>query len=133
MDALDLDRAYSLYTAASTCLRRQVGEQQKMLLSHALGKLGEVKVSFGDVEGARDDFSNAISFLENEDTVAIHETRASLCLYLGQVSSGLEALVAYRKGVEELEACIRLREKRFEQKDTMEEESSEQEALQETR
>jgi hypothetical protein len=133
MEAMDLDRAHALYTAASTCLQGQIGEPPKMLLSHVLGKLGEVKVSFGDHEGARNDFSTAISLLENEDTVVIHETRANLYLYLGQVNSGLDALAAYRTGVEELEACIRLREKRCEQNDTMEEESSEQDALQETR
>jgi tetratricopeptide (TPR) repeat protein len=134
MEALDLDRAYSQYTAASKILWEQIGVPQKILLSRVLGKLGEVKVSLGDHDGAHDDFSAAISLLENEDNnMAIHESRANLNLYLGQVSSEQEALVALRKGVEELDSCIRLREKSCEQNDSMEEGSSEPDALHETR
>jgi hypothetical protein len=134
MVALDLDKAYSQYTAASKILLGQIGVPQKILLSCVLGKLGEVKVSLSDHDGARDDFSTAISLLENEDNnMAIHESRANLYLSLGQVSSEQEALVALRKGVEELEACIRLRGKSHNQKDDMEDGSSEQDALQETR
>jgi hypothetical protein len=135
MVGVDLDRAHSLYTAASKILREQIGVPQKILLSRVLGKLGEVKVSLSDHDGARDDFSAAISLLENEDNnVGIHESRANLFLYLGQVSSDQEALVALRKGVEELEACIQLRRKSCKQENSMEGGSSEQDgALQETR
>lgn len=135
MVSVDLDRAHSLYTAASKILREQIGVPQKILLSRVLGKLGEVKVSLSDHDGARDDFSMAISLLENEDNnVGIHESRANLFLYLGQVSSDQEALVALRKGVEELEACIQLRGKSCKQENSMEGGSSEQDdALQETR
>jgi hypothetical protein len=135
MVGLDLDRACSGYTAASKILRGQTGIPQKILLSRVLGKLGEVKVSLSDLDGARDDFSAAISLLENEDNnMDIHESRANLYLYLGQVSSEQDALAALRKGVEELEACIHLRGNSCKQKGTMGEGSSERDdALQETR
>ena len=104
-------------------------------LSTVLGKMGELKASNGDVEGSRSDFLEAIELLgpstalandtkmeaieENDSTSNInnnnnntiqtaqtHETRASLHLYLGQLSLGNEALVSLRCGVQELEYAV---------------------------
>lgn len=117
MEALDLEMALQRYTAAASILRRNiellVPEADPILLAKVLGKLGDVKVSLGDTDTTvEDDFETAVSLLPVEkDTVDIHELRASLLLYLGQLRSQHDALDAYQKGVEELNACIRLREK----------------------
>jgi len=140
MESLEMDRALSLYSAASTILKGhvqlQVPEANPLLLARVLLKLGEVKVALDDQDGAREDFHFATSLLqENKDTVETHEIRAGLCLYLGQLSSEQEALAALRRGIEELEACVRLREQLCEEKQDMETEEcqSRQESLQETR
>ena len=141
VESLEMDRALSLFTAASTILKGQielkVPEANPLLLSRVLLKLGEVKVSLDNQGGAREDFSCALSLLkEDDDSLETHEIRAGLCLYLGQLSSEKEALEAVRKGIEELEACVRLRETLCEQNQDMETEEegpSAEESLQETR
>lgn len=105
-------------------------------LSTVLGKMGELKASNGDVDGSRSDFLEAIELLgpstalandtkmeaieENDSnsninnnnnnntiqTAQTHETRASLHLYLGQLSLGNEALVSLQCGVQELEYAV---------------------------
>lgn len=104
-------------------------------LSTVLGKMGELKASNGDVDGSRSDFLEAIELLgpstalandtkmeaieENDSnsniinnnnntiqTAQTHETRASLHLYLGQLSLGNEALVSLQCGVHELEYAV---------------------------
>lgn len=143
LEALDMDRALSLYTAASTILKGhvqlQVPEANPMLLARILLKLGEVKVALEDSEGAREDFVFAISLLKDddvEDTLETHEIRAGLYLYLGQLSSEEEALNAIRKGIQELEATVRLREQLCNEKQSemeTEEGPSNEEALPETK
>ena len=102
-------------------------------LSTVLGKMGELKASNGDVDGSRSDFLEAIELLgpstalandtkmeaieENDSnsnnnnnntiqTAQTHETRASLHLYLGQLSLGNEALISLQCGVQELEYAV---------------------------
>ena len=102
-------------------------------LSAVLGKMGELKASNGDVDGSRSDFLEAIELLgpstaltndnkmeaieENDSnsnnnnnntiqTAQTHETRASLHLYLGQLSLGNEALISLQCGVQELEYAV---------------------------
>jgi tetratricopeptide (TPR) repeat protein len=121
MESLEMDRALSLYSAAATILKGQiqlnVTEANPVLLARVLLKLGEVKVSLENEEGARQDFEFATTLLNKEvDTLETHEIRASLFLYLGQLSSEQEALEALRKGICELQACIRLRENECEHK-----------------
>jgi len=110
-------------------------DQDKKTLSTVLGKMGELKASNGDVEGARLDFLDAISLLEaappliaaeiyegntlvetvqGECDVGMaqnSETRAGLHLYLGQLSSGMEALSSFRVGVSDLESAISVLER----------------------
>ena len=142
MESFELDRALSLYSAASSILKGHVQlhlpEANPLLLAKVLLKLGEVKVSLDDPQGARQDFLFATSLLEKDDDIMLetHEVRAGLWLYLGQLSSEQEALTAVRKGIEELEACVRLLENKCQEKQAdMETEDgpSPQEALQETR
>ena len=113
-------------------------DQDKKTLSTVLGKMGELKASNGDVEGARSDFLNAIELLGpaptnstssatrdgnkkmeieeggeecNIRTAQSSESRAGLHLYLGQLSSGTEALDSFRVGVSELECAVCLLER----------------------
>lgn len=91
-------------------------DQDKLTLSAVLGKMGELKASNGDVDAARTDFLDAIELLgpttaattSEASDVSVEaaqkcESRASLYLYLGQLSSGHEALASFRVGVSELE------------------------------
>lgn len=139
MEALEMDRALSLYSAASAILKGhvqlQVPEANPLLLARVLLKLGEVKITLEDSDGARQDFEFATSLLQDDnDSLETHEIRAGLCLYLGQLSSEKEALEAFRKGIEELKACIRLRETADEDSmDTADDAKSRQESLQDTR
>lgn len=127
MNALDFAKGLALYKTASNMLRGKLdlkvdnSETQTetvLKLAQVLGKVGEAKVSMGDPDGAKEEFSKGISVLNSEAlqsgyscyTVSLHETRASLHLFFGQLSSDEEALAAYNKGVQELEACIALRE-----------------------
>ena len=126
MESVELDRALSLYSAASSILKGhvqlQVPEANPLLLARVLLKLGEVKVSLEDPEGARQDFVFATSLIEKDDddiVLETHEIRAGLWLYLGQLSSEQEALAAFRKGIEELEACVRLLENKCHEKQTV--------------
>jgi len=98
-------------------------------LTSVLGKMGELKASMGDVEGARTEFLDAIElmghspqmmneeksnetldFLDGVDvslSAAQHsEHVASLYLYLGQLSSSYEALTSFKTGVQELKKAV---------------------------
>lgn len=139
MESLEMDRALSLYSAAATILKGQVQlkvpEANPVLLARVLLKLGEVKVSLENEEGARQDFEFATTLLNKEveeDTLETHEIRASLCLYLGQLSSEQEALESLRKGICELEACVRLRESECEHKQQQDMDCSPKEGRQES-
>ena len=148
METSDVNTALQLFTYASSVLRSRVHaptttgataapqqqqqqndsiDQDKQTLSTVLGKMGELKASNGDVDGARCDFLDAIELLggggvdskmimattgeeecnNNNVTAAQNcESRAGLQLYLGQLSSGMEALESFRVGVSELEQAI---------------------------
>ena len=100
-------------------------DQDKSTLSTVLGKIGELKASNGDVDGARSDFLNAIELLGpsatsttsngniNTDiqTAQNCESRANLHLYLGQLSMGIEALDSLKVGVTELEFAVGILER----------------------
>ena len=101
--------------------------QDKSTLSTVLGKMGELKASNGDVDGARSDFLNAIELLgpsatstrtsnsninaDNIQTAQNCESRANLHLYLGQLSMGIEALDSLKVGVTELEFAVGILER----------------------
>ena len=131
MEMSDIDMAMKLFGYAVQVLRSRihgtgdesVDEQDKFTLANVLGKMGELKASCGDVEGARNDFLDAIELLGNQQEEATDmlqgddgecnlstaqncESKAGLYLYLGQLSTGTEALTALRIGVSELQRTV---------------------------
>jgi hypothetical protein len=123
LESSNLENALQLYTYAANVLRKQFEtittneESDVLLLPKVLGKLAEVKVSMGDQEGGRQDFSDAINLMRGDgptnDSVAAaqwKEARASLYLYLGQLSSSKDALTAFTRAVHDLKDCMRLLE-----------------------
>ena len=132
MEMSDLDTAMKLYGYATQVLRSRIhgneggieNEKYKCTLANVLGKVGELKASCGDVEGARNDFLDAIELLgsEHEASEMIQdgdgegecnilaaqtcESKAGLYLYLGQLSMGADALTALRIGVRELKRTL---------------------------
>ena len=99
------------------------GDRDKVTLSTVLGKMGEINASNGDVEGARSNFLDAIELLDptgttggekmavdeggnNLNVAQSSERIAGLYLYLGQLSSGMEALTSFRTGVSQLERAV---------------------------
>ncbi|KAL9181429.1 hypothetical protein ACHAXT_010234 [Thalassiosira profunda] len=137
MEMSDVDTALQLFAYAAGVLRSRAesgggsggdaGAQEKDrgALSTVLGKMGELKASNGDVDGARSDFLEAIELLgpsaaeddgEMEGNCSVEaaqssEVRAGLHLYLGQLSTGPEALEAFRTGVSALERTMRILER----------------------
>ena len=110
-------------------------EQDKTLLSSIFGKMGEIHATMGNVDIARSNFLDAIELLgptntateedddDNNSSMALDEedcnlTYAQSCeriaglhLYLGQLSSGMDALTSFRVGVSELERAIGILER----------------------
>lgn len=152
MEMSNVDAALQLFTYASGILRPRVHnnnntsatdgismqqdndndtiEQDKKILSTILGKMGEIKASNGNIDGARSDFLDAVELLgpstynnnnnnsnndmttevgecsSNVETAQTCESRASLHLYLGQLSCGNEALTSLNVGVQELQYAV---------------------------
>jgi len=150
MEMSNVDAALQLFTYASGILRPRVhnntsatdgnsmqqdndndtNEQDEKILSTILGKMGEIKASNGNVDGARSDFLDAVELLgpstynnnnnnsnndmttevgecsSNVETAQTCESRASLHLYLGQLSCGNEALASLNVGVQELQYAV---------------------------
>ena len=154
MEMSNVDAPLQLFTYASGILRPRVhnnnnntsttdgnsmqqdndndtNEQDKKILSTILGKMGEIKASNGNVDGARSDFLDAVELLgpstynnnnnnnsnndmttevgecsSNVETAQTCESRASLHLYLGQLSCGNEALTSLNVGVQELQYAV---------------------------
>jgi len=139
MEMSDIDTAMKLFAYAAETLRSRIhsggdddsaaaadgssDETNKRTLANVLGKMGELKASCGDVEGARNEFLDAIELLGNQQeatdmikdadeegnnimTAQNCESKAGLYLYLGQLSMGAEALTALRIGVTELQRTV---------------------------
>lgn len=120
------DSTTSTTSAAADNISNNIN-QDKSTLSTVLGKMGELKASNGDVDGARSDFLNAIELLgpsatstrtsnsninaDNIQTAQNCESRANLHLYLGQLSMGIEALDSLKVGVTELEFAVGILER----------------------
>lgn len=92
-------------------------------LIHVLERMGECQVSMGEPDLARGHFAEALQLLERQgkldsateealpsspppSSFNFLETHSSLCLYIGQLSLGREALEACLRGVAGLERCI---------------------------
>ncbi len=132
MEMFDFDGAVTLFTYAKEVLTARVHapapnsdgsdgnsiDQDRVILSTVLGKLGEIQASNRDGDGARKHFLDAIELMgptptTNEDSegniISIAqncEKRAGMHLYLGQLCTGEEALTYFRVGVSELERAV---------------------------
>lgn len=111
-------QAISLCTVA--LLRKDVQDTVAVSL---LEKRAEAKVSVADQEGARQDYTQALERLQSiwktPDRVAAEEThitleqleqKASLELYIGQLSEGIDALQRYKNGIEDLRISLERRQ-----------------------
>jgi hypothetical protein len=78
----------------------------RQCLLQVLEKRAELKVSVEDREGAFQDYQQALEILGNEPQVEYEQVRASLYLYIGQLQVGKDAVVAYEKGIECLQATL---------------------------
>ena len=92
-------------------------ESSALLLSSVLGKMAEAKVSMGDQESAQQDFLEATKLLSGDGpannlvaSAQWKEARASLYLYLGQLSNSADALEAFTRAITDLRACAALLE-----------------------
>ena len=121
MTAMDMEQALKLYDSAAAMLRTgkfptlQTRERSLIIV---LEKLGEIKVSMGDPLGAKSDFEQSLRLLQDEeeqqqqqnpqptDDLFYHETKASLHLYLGQLSSDQQALESILQGITSLKSCL---------------------------
>ena len=122
MESLDVERAYKAYCQAASLLQRgetsNIGsgidtKQGVQNLIHALEKMGELQVSIGDQDLAKEHFVQSLRLLEEEEgkipsakSTTYYETHSSLCLYIGQLSLEKEALEAYQSGIRSLEECM---------------------------
>lgn len=141
METSDVEQALQLYHYAVTTLRKtvltsssdhgdEVRNTTQLKLARVLGKFGEAKVSTGDQDGGRSDFNDALLLLDFPDdnsqampsNIEDHEAlleneewkeeKSSLCMYLGQLSNGNEALGYFDKAITNLKECVAILEAR---------------------
>jgi len=132
MERSDVEQALQLYHYAVVTLRKTISASSnkatELMLARVLGKFGEAKVSAGDQDGGRSDFNDALLLLDSpgdpevmtsieEGDEALEseewkEAKAGLCMYLGQLSSGNEALEYFTKAILNLRACVGILETR---------------------
>ncbi|VEU35780.1 unnamed protein product [Pseudo-nitzschia multistriata] len=115
MESLDVERAYETYSHAATRLQGADNEKHGVEdLIHVLEKMGELQVSMGDQDLAKDHFVRCLGLLEERGKkdsakdMSYYETRSNLCFYIGQLSLEKEALDAYQNGITSLEKCMQL-------------------------
>lgn len=138
----NIEMALQLFEYSASLLRERVhgdddcNDADRRTLASVLGKMGEMKASMGNVEGARSEFLDAIELLGNSNqsdksaedadksmgedetmdvldnidvslsTAQHSEHLASLYLYLGQLSYCSEALTSFQTGVHELKKAV---------------------------
>mmetsp|Transcript_43 Transcript_43/g.77 ORF Transcript_43/g.77 Transcript_43/m.77 type:complete len:437 (-) Transcript_43:4170-5480(-) len=120
MESLDIERAYEAYCQASIQLKNgKVPTDGKNGgvddLIHVLEKMGELQVSIGDQDLAKEHFVQSLRLLDERKTespmnISYYETHSSLCFYIGQLSLENEALEAYQSGIRSLEKSMELLE-----------------------
>jgi hypothetical protein len=141
MTALNIEQAYQAYRQAASLLQQgkiSSNNPSETELINVLEKMGEIKVSMGEQDDAKEHFIQALQLLEQQqeqqegkyDTNqqvtqqwSYYETHSSLCLYVGQLSLEQEALDAYLKGVSSLEKCIKLVEESSQQQEQQKEDA----------
>lgn len=132
MERSDVEQALQLYHYAVVTLRKTISASSnkatELMLARVLGKFGEAKVSAGDQDGGRSDFNDALLLLDSPGDPEVmtsieegdealeseewEEAKAGLCMYLGQLSNGNEALEYFNKAILNLSACVGILEAR---------------------
>lgn len=137
METSNVDQALQLYhhvvvslrkTLSSSSDKGEAGNPTLLRLAKVLSKFGEAKISAGDEDGGRSDFNEALLLLESsedregmrtneEDRKALEneewkEVKAGLCMYVGQLSSGNDALNYFKKAMTSLRESIVILEAR---------------------
>ena len=130
LESSNLENALQLYNYAAGVLRNKLQEltnntaasnegrdSNVLLLSKVLGKMAEAKVSIGDQHGGQQDFLEATNLLSGDGPLdnpiaraQWREARASLYLYLGQLSTSNDALEAFTRAISDLQDCVNLLE-----------------------
>ena len=106
------EAACQLYQAAAIKLKTDNFAPPRRLIS-VLEQMGELKVSLGDLDGAKVDLTEALQVLEaqpdnDKNVYAYHDIKANTYLTIGQLCQEEEALESYRQGISNLEACIQV-------------------------
>jgi len=118
MQSQDAHQAIALYNAALDV--SSVATQADVDTTFVLEKRAEAKVSISDVDGAREDYQQALKLVRRRQPAAAGSTTAdapslermaSLLLYMGQLSGGKDALDAYQEGIAMLRSSLELRQK----------------------
>lgn len=92
---MDHENALRLYQAALPLAQAES-------LCYIYEKMADCKVALGDPDGAKPDYERALQeTTEDDDT-----KRASMLMYIGQLSTDEEALGCYRKGIQHLGSAI---------------------------
>ena len=101
-----LDVQSKLLEASELSRRNEVIDQRVSLLE----KRAEAKTAIGDPDGAREDYQEALNLHKSTESLqsdpSWYERSASLHLYIGQTSSGKEAIAAYEEALSILGTCI---------------------------
>jgi len=101
-----LDAQFKILENADVTKRGPMIEQRIILLE----KRAETKTTLGDPDGAREDYQQALELHKSTETLqsdpSWYERSASLHLYIGQTSTGREAIAAYEQALSILESCM---------------------------
>ena len=137
MTCEDANRAIALYDTALSVPIDKANMDATLLLE----KRAEAKVSISDPDGARADFQRAFEMFREDqqrqsrsnaniatitDPVTL-ERMASLLMYIGQLSGGIEALESYKEGIQLLEQSLAIQKEEQQQQQQLIEETAVQE------
>ena len=137
METSEVESAIQLYTYASTVLRQRLEDSSPgnatdctalvdlvLNFSKVLSNMAEAKVSMGDVDGARLDFSEAMNALcEHENIIEQveeangekekllymaqwKEAKTNIFLYMGQLTNENNALECFQSAIADLKFCV---------------------------
>ena len=103
MDQLQKDNSSGVERATNSTMQ---------ILIQVLEKMGELQVSMGDPDVAKEHFVQSLRLLEeganaeSAKSTSFYETQSNLYFYIGQLCLGKEALEAYQRGIRSLEECM---------------------------
>lgn len=123
----DLEQRIQLYSdalksVASSSVATLSNELKNIKQCDILEKKAELLAEIGDTDGALEDFNLALQLMSDvtctENTLmCVSERKASLYMYVGQLSEGQIALSNYEKGIEHLQQVIRTEQARLQSLD----------------